>query len=325
MERWKRFVQRGYSLAGRRQPQSAGEDISSSNRHNVVITGLGRSGTTLVCHLLNKLPNTLALDEPIGPGRFAEHLSDHEAVCDGIERFYRRMRRMALNEGTVLTKHVGGEIPDNHFADEKEEGGQRRLITEKGRVPVNKELRPGFYLVVKEPGLFTAVLPTLAERLPCYAIVRNPLSVMASSRTGQWAKKPPDKPPAAIRYDEGLVRHLAGTKDPLDRNFRRVDYFFRRFQQELPPGNILRYEDIVSSGGQALDVIVPAAQDLDEPLQSRNANSLYDRDFMLRCGERLLKSEGAYWDFYSRESVEDLLAELDRIGEAYDDGTGAPR
>jgi hypothetical protein len=31
---------------------------------------------------------------------------------------------------------------------------------------------------------------------------------------------------------------------------------------------------------------------------------------MLLMGERLLVSEGAYWRFYSEESVEDLLAEL---------------
>ena len=305
-----RLARKGYSLVRRRKTGGAGKDEADTNRHNFAITGLGRSGTTLVCHLLNKLPGTIALDEPIGPGRFAEHQSDHEAVCDGIERFYRRMRRMALEEGTILTKHVDGEVPDNHFADEKEEGGRRRLIAEKGRIPVDKEIQPGFYLAVKEPGLFTAVLPTLKERLSCYAIVRNPLSTMASSRTGQWAKKSRAKPPAAVRYDEGLVRHLSGAGDPLGRDFLRLDYFFRRFQKELPEEHILRYEDIVASGGRALEVVVPAARGLDEPLQSRNINSLYDRDFMLRCGERLLESEGAYWDFYSKESVEDLLAEL---------------
>ncbi len=310
MEKWKRLARRGYSLTRRQRGERAGRDRPDPNRHNFIITGLGRSGTTLVCHLLNKLPNTLALDEPIGPERFAEHLSDHEAVCDGIERFYRRMRKMALEEGTVLTKHVGGEVPDNHFANEKEEGGLRRLITESGKIPVGKEIQPGFYLAVKEPGLFTAVLPTLKDRFPCYAIVRNPLSVMASSRSGWWPKRKRGNPPAAVKYDEGLVRHLSGAKDPLESQFLRLDYFFRRFQQELPAAHVLRYEDIVDSGGRALEVIVPAARELDEPLQSRNVNSLYDRDFMLRCGERLLESEGAYWDFYPRESVEEMMEDL---------------
>ena len=40
----------------------------------------------------------------------------------------------------------------------------------------------------------------------------------------------------------------------------------------------------------------------------RNLNPLYDRDEMLRLGERLLASEGAYWRFYPKKSVEGLLA-----------------
>ena len=202
MDDLKRLVRKGYTLVRRGSSRGTETSEEDPNRHNLAITGLGRSGTTLVCHLLNKLPNTLALDEPIGPGRFAEHQSDHESVCDGIECFYRRMRRMALEEGIVLTKHVGGQVPDNHFADEKEEGGLRRLIAEKGKIPVSKEIRPGFYLAVKEPGLFTAVLPKLKERLPCYAIVRNPLSVMASSKTGQWARKSP----GSLRRPFGMTR-----------------------------------------------------------------------------------------------------------------------
>jgi hypothetical protein len=42
------------------------------NQTNIVSTGLPRSGTTLTCHLLNKLPNTVALHEPIAPGQFVD-------------------------------------------------------------------------------------------------------------------------------------------------------------------------------------------------------------------------------------------------------------
>jgi hypothetical protein len=40
-------------------------DRPESQRANVVLTGLPRSGTTLVCRLLNKLPDTVALHEPL--------------------------------------------------------------------------------------------------------------------------------------------------------------------------------------------------------------------------------------------------------------------
>lgn len=272
-------------------------------RRNVVLTGPGRSGTTLTCHLLNKLPDMLALSEPIPPGKFAHLLPDHEAVCDEIERFYRRMRRTALDKGTVLSKHVGGVVPDN---TKGEVDGVRRRIAEKGKIDVGKELRPGFHLAIKHVGMFNALLPTLAGRFRCFAIIRNPLAIRASASSIQPRTKPRKHPPALFRYDAETNRRLGAGKST-DNRLLKMHLLFERYQRELPPDHIIRYEDIVASGGRALEVIVPAARELDEPLRSKNLNSLYDRDKVLRFGERLLDSEGAYWNFYSRESVEEIL------------------
>jgi hypothetical protein len=97
----------------RRGAQKLGElrrkvEVSrSTNEHNIVLTGPGRSGTTLTCHLLNKLPDTVALAEPLSPNRFVDRMPDYDAVCDELEKIYLRMRRRALQEGVVKGKHVG--------------------------------------------------------------------------------------------------------------------------------------------------------------------------------------------------------------------------
>jgi hypothetical protein len=83
---------------------------------------------------------------------------------------------------------------------------------------------------------------------------------------------------------------LAGT----GRSGTKFDAYFDRYQKVLPREHILRYEDIASSGGRALKIIHPAALELDEPLEFKNLNPLYDRREMLRLGERLLESEGTY-------------------------------
>jgi hypothetical protein len=272
---------------------------------NIVLTGPGRSGTTLACHLLNKLPDALALAEPITPGKFEHLMPDVEAVCDGIERFYRRMRRTALTRGTVISKHVGGLVPDNTKAVVD---GTRQRVAERGEITIGKGLKPGFYLAVKQPGLFTALLPALVQRFPCYAIVRNPLAKLASELTLTGRKGARPKPPAGQRYDPGLAALLKkADSDPLRRKLAVLDYYFARYAEYLPPEHIVRYEDIVRSGGKALGAMVPSADLLDEPLELRNLNPLYDRDDMLRIGERLLASEGAYWLYYPKESVEALL------------------
>lgn len=283
-------------------------DNRTANGRNVVLTGLPRSGTTLACYLLNKLPDTVALSEAFTP-RQAVKLRGKEAVCDRLERFFERMRRMILEEGAALSKQIGGEVPDNPFGHEKDDTGSRKQLASKGRIEVAKPLDPDFLLVIKQPGLFTALLPGLANRFPVHAIVRNPLSVLTS-----WSSLEAGTHnvgfPLAEMYDEDFARRLGEEVDDVGRRLCVMSWFFEQYERSLPKNSIIRYEDVVASGGGALSTVTPPAMDLQESLRSKNLNPLYDRDRMLELGERLLEREGVFWSFYAKKSVEDLLEAL---------------
>ena len=276
------------------------------NLRNVVLTGLPRSGTTLACHLLNKLPDTVAVLEPFEAGRFAGLLPDREAVADAMERWYAKARKRALRKGEVTTRHVGGEIPDNPFGARGEGEKPRQWLASKGRIRVGKELGRDFFLVVKDPPMFTALLPILAQRFPTFATVRNPLAVLASWNSVDIPARQGRVPKAEI-YDQDLVHRLSCIEDGLERQLSLLDWWCERFEQFLPRDHVIRYEDLVASGGRALSAVVSTAGVLDEPLSERNANEIYDREGVARIGEKLLESKGAYWRFYSRDSVEELL------------------
>jgi len=94
----------------------------------------------------------------------------------------------------------------------------------------------------------------------------------------------------------------------VERQLCLLDWWCERFKRFLPARNIIRYEDIVASGGKALATIVPRARKHNEPLSARNANSLYKQKDVAELGEKLLRGKGAYWQFYPRDSVEDLLS-----------------
>jgi hypothetical protein len=313
---------------------TAGIDVNRDR--NIVLTGPGRSGTTLTCYLLNKLPSTVALSEAINPEQYAKRMPDTEAVADGIEEFYLYMRRRALKRGMVISKHVGGKVPDNTKGMKE---GVRQRIAEKGWIEVGKDLSPDFYLAIKQPNMFTALLPTLVKRFPCFAIIRNPLAIMLSTSTLQQPKDAPastsEKVRAVMRNPRAIVLYKSGRKsraakvtydphlgerlekhkregaDKIGQQLLRLHYSFERYQQFLPESHVLRYEDICGSRGKALEVIVPDAGDFDEQLENKNLNALYPRHKVLSFGERLLESEGAYWDFYTRESVREIMEGLE--------------
>lgn len=288
------------------------------SKANIVLTGLPRSGTTLTCHMLNKLPNTVALHEPITYGRFDP--GDEESILDGIEEFYKRMRRMIHNEKVAFSKEMEGQITDKAYQLTSEVERNRRAVGNKRqkrkdqKVTIDKALDRDFALVIKQPAMFSALLPVLVKRFPCYALVRNPIAVLASWNTINRHTRN-GHAPAAERYDERLRSTLESMEDRSERQLYLLSWFFERYRQELPEDRVVRYEEMVASGGASLSRMNPAAESLNESLPSRNLNPLYDRREMRILGQRLLDSEGAYWSFYTREDVEELLEKAEKASE----------
>jgi hypothetical protein len=245
----------------------------------------------------------------MAPGRFVG-AEDEQAVLEGVERFFRRMRRMIRREGVAISKNVEGKITDNAYEQTKSETGLRSHSggkgTEKGKVIIDKELKENFLLVIKQPALFSSLLPVLARRFPCYAIIRNPLSVLASWNSVDHRVREGHSRGAEL-YDEVLRGELASMDDRVSRQLRLLSWWYERFYTTLDRDHIIPYEELVSSGGIALSALNPAAKMLDEPLSSKNLNTLYDHGEMRELGSRLLRTEGAYWRFYTRESVERLV------------------
>lgn len=285
-----------------------GTSDGESSSNNVLITGTPRSGTTLTCHLLNKLPDTVALHEPMRAKKFAE-LKNHAEIRRSIESFCGEQRRSIRTRKRAISKNVGGAVPDNPVGTDRSDAGLRQSIASRNEIVVDKELSPDFMLVVKHNSSFTAVLEELVKHFPVYAVVRNPLATLASWSSVAFNVQS-GHARAAERIDPDLEARLTAFEDDLDRQIFLLGWFHERYRSHLPDESIIRYESVVSSGGAALSVVRPEAQDLREPLQSRNMSSLYDHDVMLRIGERLLDSEGAYWESYSKESVERLLDDM---------------
>src|SRR5207302_2797277 len=143
---------------------------------NVLITGTPRSGTTLVCSLLNKLPDIVALHEPMNVFEFVGRSSDE--IVAMVERFVAESRKSLHEEGFAVSKHVSGKVRDNSAAVDR--AGKRTRQTEHGRIEIDKPLSKEFTLAIKHPAAFTALIETLSKRFESVAIVRNPLATIAS-------------------------------------------------------------------------------------------------------------------------------------------------
>lgn len=270
---------------------------------DILLTGPPRSGTTLACHLLNKLPETVALHEPMRPGRFVGRAPARR--IEAIEAFFAAERARILGEGKATSRAVNGRVPTDHRGEARPDGTRAILVTGH-EIVVDNVSGSGFALIVKHPLLLTALLPELAPAFKCFAMIRNPLAVLLSWRNSGMGFAD-GRAGAAERLDPELARLLADAPEALERQFRLLDYCFARYA-DLPPGRVIRYEEIIESGARALAAIEPKAAALAEPLESRNTVALGGDPDARRIGEALLAREGAWWSFYAREDVEMLLA-----------------
>jgi hypothetical protein len=276
---------------------------------NVLITGTPRSGTTLLCALLNKLPDTVALHEPMNVWDFPK-CRDAAAVAEVIAAFCAETRTSLREKGFAMSKHVGGKVPDNVAADKVNAAGTRLRHTEHGPVYIDKPLTENFTLALKHPVAFSALLETLRDRFDCFAIIRNPLSTLASWNSLAWLNVGKGHAPIGEQLDPELARRLAAEPDVIERQLHILEWFYHRFRRFLSMNAIIKYEDLISSGGRELARFFPAAADLDENLSSKNVNKFYDRAVMLELGRRLLRRDGVIWDFYGKTDVENLLTEV---------------
>ena len=275
---------------------------------DLVLTGLPRSGSTLTCNLLNRCADTVALHEPIPMADLAAEF-EGEALVEQVARFFADTRHSLLTERRALSKRVNGQVPDNTFGEAR--GGEanlRRSLASHGEVSFEgRELSPDFGLAIKHNAGFTAMLELLGERFPCYGIVRHPLAVLSSWNSVNLAVQQ-GHVPVGEQIDPKLRVALAGIEDRTERQFYILEWFFERFGRLLPRGSIMRYEDVIASGGKSLAVVRSGAGELTEPLASKNVNAAYDSETMRTLGRKLLGRDGAFWEFYSRESVEEMLA-----------------
>ena len=75
---------------------------------------------------------------------------------------------------------------------------------------------------------------------------------------------------------------------------------------------MIRYEDIVATGGIALATAVPEARSLNAQLSDRNSKRPQgeDHDLLQHLSARLLSTDGPWWKFYDRENVTDLVSKF---------------
>lgn len=272
-----------------------------------LLTGIPRSGSSLACRLAGELPDFVALSEPMARAEFAGLATPTEALAT-IMRFDRLTRGRIATRRRARTVHVDGRLADN-VVDAEAVDGLRRRQAAQAEVDIDKPLSEGFALLIKHNALFAALLPQLVPSFRCVGLVRNPLAVLASWQTVDLPVNR-GRIPAGEQFDPGLRACLDQDPDTLARQLTVLNWFFAQYGDGLAAGQILRYEELVASGGKALFRMLGHPHAAPVPLASRNDHAVYRDADIHRLLEALLDRSGAWTRFYSRTDCEAVAKRL---------------
>lgn len=268
---------------------------------NIILAGIPRGGTSLACVLLNQLSNTIALNEPLELSQLVSK-NETDKIVWLKNQFTETRDNLSINK-TALSKGKGGRLVSNLFSDNPAEDGLRHNIATLQAIsfPHVTDSRD-FNLIIKHPNAFTVLLPLLRDHFDCFAIVRNPLSVLLSwnSTRAKWQE---GFVPMAEKLDELLRNQLIRAKSAFERQLLILTRYFTIIREALPLSHVLRYEDIIDTGGSVLSAICPEAKKLDCQLSNFNTNAAYDREKVDFFTSELLHSSCNWAPFYNKKDI----------------------
>lgn len=278
-----------------------GEDEKLERGRNIILTGIPRSGTTLACKILGEVENQIALNEPIAGKFFKTGLAGEKVIDNAFSNY----RTTLWKKGIAPVRAKNGTIIDNAYSEGK---GKREKQLQRIDMRFNKKLNSDFTLILKHCSEFSLILPDLQKKYESFAIVRNPLAVLASWRSvdvpvsrGKVAKSQILNPQF---YDK-----IENLKTLEDKQFFILDWYFSCYDI-LPPSNVIPYEKMIETNGEVLSVISKKAIQSKVELQNKNNNDLYDKNFMEVCLKILLERDGSYLKYYSKEEITELAENL---------------
>ena len=267
-------------------------------RTNNLITGIPRSGTSLVSSLVAKNPDTLVFSEPSWLKEIRELTSDSSQFSNQLVKDITQIRNSILNGkpvGIKLNKSETG-IPSNYFQRSPDGEIIHNKTDTETIFPINTAHKNIF---IKANAQFTACLNSLiaTKQFKIVCIVRNPVSAIMSWRSLQIPVSFGNMK-IAEKYSPDFSEFINDAANLLDKQIMIADWFFKQYSIYLNHVTLIKYEDLILNAQNELSKFLPDTSLQLPKLKSANHNPHYNLDEADFVKERMIKLGHYYKHFY---------------------------
>lgn len=219
---------------------------------NVLLTGIPRSGLTVVCALLDTLPGCVSLNEPAWQKTKSSSITEPVPYCKWLagDFLWQRQRLLAQDPVRDFRDKDGKPLLDSMF-------DPRRLQNETGEISnvffTRPDLVPDFNLIIKQHALFTALLPQLVkfDMFKIIVVIRHPFDVIQSWQKLKNHPLSEGKLETPTNWWPEVEEISTMTLTKLERMTRLYDTFCKLYYELKDSITILKYEDVMKDPAHA--------------------------------------------------------------------------
>lgn len=214
-------------------------------KHNLLITGIPRSGTSYLCTLLNRVKNTVVINEP---AEVLKILRNDSPV--GLAQYYAFIRQQINNKSAIANKIANGKfIEDTNVTD----------IRTYYSPNVDN---PDFVLGTKNTLVYLTTIEKTAQILPDATLVtciRHPYDTIVSWSNVSFPHIRNAEPRFLLHYasdrEKRAINDILDNPDKTERYAKWWEHMSRIIINNADELLIIRYEDMVSDPQGSLNQI----------------------------------------------------------------------
>lgn len=267
-------------------------------KKNHIITGIPRSGTSLVSSLIAESINAVVFSEPEWLKLIRQSCHNSKEFTHGLINHISLLRSEIKHDKPInlkINKETQKTISNYYKRDSQ--GNVTSIKKEESVVLGKNYASQPFY--IKSNAQFTACLEDLikVKAFKIYCIIRNPVSCIMSWRS---LNIPVSKGNMKIaeNYSDSFLEFTSGSTNLLHKQVLIVDWFFHEYKKHANHVEIIKYEDLLENTDNIISNITSSDSKIDTKLKSANKNQHYDHSEKGIIEEYLAKYCHHYKDFY---------------------------
>lgn len=264
---------------------------------DILITGIPRSGTSLITSILSTNTKAVVFSEPSWLKEVREKASNCQTFLNELETQIITIRKKIEYGKIISLKRSNQEkgLPSNYYI--RDNNGKVISNKKEQNILLPKEYFDNTF-IIKANAQFTACIKSLVKsnKFNLICIIRNPISVIMSWRS-LGLPVSYGKMKVAEKYSSDYLNYLEHASNLLEKQVLIIDWFFKQYKEYSENITLIKYENLINNPKIEISKILSLDTVKTPDLTTQNSSKHYNlKEFQII--KTCLLKKGEYYKYF---------------------------